>query len=179
MMTLFIMSTTEGWIPIMWSGVDATDIDKQPTEKNQIWWVFFFIAFIIVGSLFILNLFVGVVINMFSSEKDKLSKNHLLTRQQQEWVQIQLMHFKAKPIKKVRYTGNNLIKRLCINITLNPWFDSIIMVFIILNTIVLGLKWYGEPNTLPSILEIINYFFAGVFTVEAFIKLIALGKGYF
>ena len=30
MMTLFIMSTTEGWIPIMWNGVDSTDIDKQP-----------------------------------------------------------------------------------------------------------------------------------------------------
>ena len=141
--------------------------------------MFFFIAFIIVGSLFILNLFVGVVINMFSSEKDKLSKNHLLTRQQQEWVQIQLMHFKAKPIKKMRYTGNNLVKRVCISITLNPWFDSIIMVFIILNTIVLGLKWYGEPEALPNILEIINYIFAGIFTVEAFIKLIALGKGYF
>ena len=86
MMTLFIMSTTEGWIPIMWNGVDSTAVDQQPVQKNTIWWVFFFIAFIVVGSLFILNLFVGVVINMFSSEKDKLSKNHLLTRQQQEWV---------------------------------------------------------------------------------------------
>ena len=89
------------------------------------------------------------------------------------------MNFKAKPIKKVRYNGNSWLKKVCLTITLNSWFDSIIMVFIILNTIVLGLKWYGEPDELPDILEIINYVFAGIFTVEAFIKIVALDKDYF
>jgi hypothetical protein len=28
--TLFVMSTTEGWIDIMASGIDATGIDMQP-----------------------------------------------------------------------------------------------------------------------------------------------------
>jgi hypothetical protein len=30
MLTLFIASTTEGWLEIMFSGVDAVGIDKQP-----------------------------------------------------------------------------------------------------------------------------------------------------
>ena len=35
--------------------------------------------FMIVGTLFILNLFVGVVINTFDKEKEKLSNNNLMT----------------------------------------------------------------------------------------------------
>jgi hypothetical protein len=47
------------------------------------------------------------------------------------------------------------------------------------NTIILGLKWYNEPELLPTVLEMINYVFAGIFTMEAIIKLTALGKTYF
>ena len=53
------------------------------------------------------------------------------------------------------------------------------MVMIILNTVVLALKWYHEPKSLPGILENINYFFAAIFTVEAIIKIVAFGKHYF
>ena len=65
MLTLFEMSTTEGWVAVMWSGVDATGIESSPVKENQIFWVLFFMLFIIVGSNFLLNLFVGVVINKY------------------------------------------------------------------------------------------------------------------
>jgi len=61
----------------------------------------------------------------------------------------------------------------------NENFDKTILVLICLNTIALALKWYGEPDSLPKILEYINNFFAFVFTVEAIIKITALGKVYF
>ena len=74
------MSTTEGWIPIMWDGVDSYgQVGYAPVANNRPFWVFFFIGFIIVGSLFVLNLFVGVVIDTFNKEKEKLGKNDLLT----------------------------------------------------------------------------------------------------
>jgi hypothetical protein len=34
--------------------------------------VFFFFLFMVVGSLFILNMFVGIVINVFNAEKETL-----------------------------------------------------------------------------------------------------------
>ena len=37
-------------------------------------------AFMVVGSLFILNMFVGIVINVFNIEKETLQNNHLLTK---------------------------------------------------------------------------------------------------
>ena len=64
----------------MWNGVDATSVGKIPKIDNGMGSVFFFMSFVVVGSLFILNLFVGVVINTFNNEQERLSKNHLMTK---------------------------------------------------------------------------------------------------
>ena len=85
-LSLFIMSTTEGWVAMMWNGVDATGINLQPQRDESIYWVFFFILFIMFGSQFIMNLFVGVVINTFDQESKRLGKNHLLSDTQKEWI---------------------------------------------------------------------------------------------
>lgn len=36
-LTLFEMMTTEGWTTVMYSGMDARGIDKQPKTKAQPW----------------------------------------------------------------------------------------------------------------------------------------------
>jgi hypothetical protein len=41
------------------------------------------------------------------------------------------------------------------------------------------MKWYDNPENMPSILETINYGFAAIFTLEAIIKLTAFKKNYF
>ena len=185
MVTLFEMSTTEGWVGTMWNGVDSVAIDREPEVKRNIYWVFFFMAFIIVGSQFLMNLFVGVVINSFNNEREKLGKNHLLSDRQREWIKIQELCLKTKPVRKIRpgsaedERNTGLVRSICLSITEHWLFDSFILVCIMVNTVVLALKWYGEPEALPSILEVINYVFAAIFTVEAGIKLIALRNVYF
>jgi hypothetical protein len=61
----------------------------------------------------------------------------------------------------------------------HPSFDCFIISCIITNTIVLGMKWYREPTDMPPILEMINYVFAVIFTLEAVIKITAYRKNYF
>lgn len=70
MLSLFIIATTEGWIEIMHNGVDAVDIGKAPIVENAPFWGVFFMVFILIGSFFILNLLVGVVIDNFNKEKE-------------------------------------------------------------------------------------------------------------
>ena len=53
------------------------------------------------------------------------------------------------------------------------------MIMIILNTIVLGLKWYGMSPVLLVWTERLNLFFQVVFTIEAVMKLMAFGFSYF
>lgn len=101
--TLFEMSTTEGWVSVMNLGVDAKGIDLEPKENNSKANAVYFILFIIIGSFFILNLFVGVVISTFNLEKETLGKNYLLTSTQKEWINTRLNIVKMKPLKTSGY----------------------------------------------------------------------------
>ena len=86
MASLFVLSSTEGWGDIMWQGIDAVDIDFDPVEYNNIGWAAFYMVFMIVGSLFMLNLFVSIVVNTYYGEKEKLYRNDLLTKYQKTWL---------------------------------------------------------------------------------------------
>ena len=70
--------TTEGWIGVMWSAVDAVGIQMEPIrDYNRMYIAFFFVLIVIICMLF-LNLFVGIVCNTYNTEKELLSKNNLL-----------------------------------------------------------------------------------------------------
>ncbi len=80
-LTLFEMMTAEGWMEVMYSGVDSVGVGLQPKREAQAGWAFYFIGFIIVGHMFILNLFVGVVIDNFNHMKEQLGGYILLSEE--------------------------------------------------------------------------------------------------
>ena len=122
-----------------------------------------------------MNLFVGVVINTFNDEKEKLGKNHLLTESQREWVMIQIACMKVKPLKQKETLHLNKIRKVIYDFANSFAFEIFILVCIVLNTLVLSIEWYEQPPNVNLILEIINYIFAAIFLIEALLKLIALG----
>ena len=65
--TLIHMATTVGWALVMYQGAAVRGIDYEPKSKSNPAVMLFFILFIIVGSFFMLNLFVGIVISTFNS----------------------------------------------------------------------------------------------------------------
>lgn len=78
--SIFSISNTVGWAFTMYRSEEFT---KEPGVKNipgeNKLNTLFFVFFIIIGSFFITNLFVGVVISSYNREKDNLGKNYLLT----------------------------------------------------------------------------------------------------
>lgn len=59
---------------------------------------------------------------------------------------------------------------------MEPYFDLIILIAIIINTVTLALDQYPElPGWTLEILQVLNYIFTTVFTVEVIFKLIGLG----
>jgi len=95
-------------------------------------------------SLLFLNLFVGVVIETFNKEKETLSLNSMLTNGERDWINVQLLGYRAKPQVRIREEQHNVscFRNWCIKITNNAKFDTFIMGCIILNTIVMGTEWY-------------------------------------
>ena len=56
----------------MRDSVDATSLNKQPEYENNLWAYLYYMAFIIVGAFFFLNLFIGVMIDNFSKIKNEV-----------------------------------------------------------------------------------------------------------
>ena len=142
MVTMFGMMSTEGWLEVMWAAVDSTEVHQVPSRNNQMGFIVFFSFFMIIGSLFILNLFVGVVINTFNIEKEKLSRNNLMTEVQNEYVEVLIKCYQLRPLKAVVQTGNKCRDSM-MKVAQHTAFEIFIFVCICCNTIVLAMSWYG------------------------------------
>eukprot|EP00945_MAST-04E_sp_MAST-4E-sp1_P008438 g8438.t1 len=179
LLTLLEISTTEGWVDVMYNSVDATGIGMQPIENSTVTGpVLFYLGFMLVGCFFVMNLFVGVLLDNFERIKNELGENGLLTEAQLEWVRSIKVISKTLPLPKVPPPDSGIRKK-CWEITQNPSFDEFIMGCIGVNTITMALVHIGAPETWVIFLQVCNYVFAFIFTVEAVLKLLALGTGYF
>lgn len=146
-----------------------SEIDYERIDGNHPYWIFFFISFIIIGSFFLLNLFVGVVHSSFKRQTDTLGGYNLMTDNQRELVDIHLMVLKSKPV--ICLKGGNALYNFCLNIIQAEWFEQMIYCSIILNTIILSVKWGSQSITATFSIKVVNYVFSGIFAVEAILKL--------
>jgi uncharacterized protein with PQ loop repeat len=170
--------TTEGWIGVMWNAVDATEIDRIQIKNNDTIQILFFMIYMIACSLFVLNMFVGIVINVFNREKESLYMNHKITQFQREWCDVLVVCYSQKPLVKYELSGN-AVKDTCYKVATSYILDNFIFLCIIVNTVCLSLTWYNEPEELKSWLEKINLVFNIIYTIEAAIKLVAFGFDFF
>ena len=134
---------------------------------------------VIVVCMLFMELFVGVVIETFNNQKEIMTGNTSLIRSHRSWIEIQLMTLRSRPVKKILPTGENKIRDFCIKLTDHKQFDNFIMICIMCNTFVLGFVWYMQPESFETPIDVFNYFFMLVFTVEAIIKIIAHKAHYF
>ena len=178
MLTLFIFQSKEGWFSLMWNSVDAVDVDQQPIKDSNQFYIIVFMILVVLLCLLFVNMFIGVVIETYQSEKESMSFNNHLTERQRSWLQLQNMSYHVKPVPRI-VPGKNIIRIACIKITQHKYFERFIMVSICLNTFVLTLNWLNEPDALHTITFSLNLIFMGIFTLEAIIKLIAMQKAYF
>lgn len=132
----------------------------------------------IFGSQFILNLFVGVIMDNFNKIKEKEELGSLfVTPEQRCWIDAHRFGLTKKLQKKVApptgWRGKFFV------IVNHKIFEGMITFFIALNTIVMAIKYDGMPQALNAFLDKANYLFALIFNFEMVMKLIGLGTQYF
>jgi len=76
------MTTGEGWVQVMYSGIDSRGVGLQPKKNANVPIIIFFVAFMIIGSQFIINLFVGVVIDNFNTIKQREELGNMFVTEQ-------------------------------------------------------------------------------------------------
>ena len=83
MMTLFVVSSLEGWPAIMNQAMDATKEGYGPEYQNNVKQAVFFIVFVLIGSFFFLNFFIGVLFLKYSEAQKR--ENAGYTKPQLFW----------------------------------------------------------------------------------------------
>ncbi len=102
------IQSTEGWCDIMWLQIKVSGIEIQPIYDSQRVYCLYSVFCVLFTTILFLNLFVGVVIETFNTEKEILSLNRLLRAIQKVWIDVQLMNYKAKPLVKVVKSGDRV-----------------------------------------------------------------------
>lgn len=176
---LFEMSSTEGWVAIMNQAMDTTGLDMQPLRDNTVSYIFYFMAFMVVGHMFTLNMFIGVIIDQFQETKERLNGRGMITAEQDNWIKISILVRRLRPPAKPPAPPPQKCRVPFWRISVAVWFDYFIMTCILVNIGTMCIGFYGMSDELTLGLEIFNMFFAVVYNLEAIIKITGLGKTYF
>ncbi|XP_025077550.1 sodium channel protein 1 brain-like isoform X2 [Pomacea canaliculata] len=180
-LALFQVATFEGWMEVMADAVDSTDVDLQPSFENNLYIYLYFVVFIIFGSFFTLNLFIGVIIDNFQTLKKKYDGHYLdafLSPNQRNYYNTLRKLANKKPQKTIRRPKNKF-QRFFYDISVNTKFELGIVILIFLNMIVMAVEHYHQTDAVRESLDMMNIIFTTVFTLEAILKLVGLRWHYF
>ncbi|TFK01247.1 striatin-interacting protein 1 [Platysternon megacephalum] len=178
-LALLQVATFKGWTDIMYAAVDSRGKEKQPKKEHSPYMYLYFVVFIIFGSFFTLNLFVGVIIDNFNQQKKKISRQDIfMTEEQRKYYNAMKKLGSKKPQKPIPRPLNKY-QGFFFDIVTSQAFDIIIMILICLNMITMMVETDDQSIRKTDILNKINMFFVAIFTVECIVKLLALRHYYF
>ena len=111
-------------------------LNVQPRFENSLVSYGFFVAFIVFGSFFTLNLLVGVIIDKFNEQKNKggSSLDAFMTDDQKRYIAAMKKASGKKPLKALPRPSWPP-QAIIFGIITNKKFDMIIMGFIMLNMV--------------------------------------------
>ena len=181
METLFEMSTTEGWTAVMYNGVDSRSPELVPVRDNNPPIAFFFVVFEIVANFFILNLFVGIILDNFAqiSQESGDGSSATMTKEQKLWT-LRRRNFFGEKEDKVSNLPPHPVRRAAYRFSHDERFEWFIMAVITVNAFAMACEHYQQSEAWTQALDIVSYICAAVFIAEAVIKLVGLGVfGYF
>ncbi|CAK7309732.1 Voltage-dependent L-type calcium channel subunit alpha-1S [Vulpes lagopus] len=175
MMSLFTVSTFEGWPQLLYQAIDSYKEDMGPVYNNRVEMAVFFIIYIILIAFFMMNIFVGFVIVTFQEQGETEYKNCELDKNQRQCVQYAL---KARPLRC--YIPKNPYQYQVWYVVTSSYFEYLMFALIMLNTICLGMQHYNQSEEMNHISDILNVAFTIIFTLEMVLKLMAFkARGYF
>ncbi|KAM7176582.1 sodium channel protein type 5 subunit alpha-like [Macrochelys suwanniensis] len=178
-LALLQVATFKGWTDIMYAAVDSRGREKQPQKEHNLYMYLYFVVFIIFGSFFTLNLFVGVIIDNFNQQKKKISRQDIfMTEEQRKYYNAMKKLGSKKPQKPIPRPLNKY-QGFFFDIVTSQAFDVIIMILICLNMITMMVETDDQSIRKTYILNKINVSFVAIFTVECIVKLLALRHYYF
>ncbi|XP_069370208.1 voltage-dependent N-type calcium channel subunit alpha-1B isoform X3 [Paralichthys olivaceus] len=171
-LTLFTVSTGEGWPMVLKHSVDATYEDQGPSPGFRMETSIFYVVYFVVFPFFFVNIFVALIIITFQEQGDKAMSECSLEKNERACIDFAI---NAKPLTRYMPENKLSFQYKMWKFVVSPPFEYAIMTLIALNTVVLMMKFYGAPDLYESMLKYLNILFTALFTLECILKIIAFG----
>ncbi|KAM9209389.1 voltage-dependent T-type calcium channel subunit alpha-1G isoform 12-T12 [Dugong dugon] len=198
LMSLFVLASKDGWVDIMYDGLDAVGVDQQPIMNHNPWMLLYFISFLLIVAFFVLNMFVGVVVENFHKcrqhqeeeearrreekrlrrlEKKRRSKEKQMADLMLDDVIASGSSASAAPEAQCKpyYSDYSRFRLLVHHLCTSHYLDLFITGVIGLNVVTMAMEHYQQPQILDEALKICNYVFTVIFVLESVFKLVAFG----
>ncbi|RXM94447.1 Sodium channel protein 60E [Acipenser ruthenus] len=147
-------------------------------HKRKGWSLLYFVAFIVVGTFFTLNLFIGVIIDNFNTVHKRSRKEGalvmLLTEDQRHLYGALKRVSKVKPTKMIP-APKNAVLLFFYKVVHHKYFEPLTIILIVLNMLLMTSEHYGQSDSfiqaqdmvLNLFLALLLNFFAGdIFTTD-------------
>uniref|UniRef100_A0A671XXJ2 Sodium channel protein n=1 Tax=Sparus aurata TaxID=8175 RepID=A0A671XXJ2_SPAAU len=179
-LALLQVATFKGWMDIMYAAIDSRRVEDQPVYEDNLYMYIYFVIFIIFGSFFTLNLFIGVIIDNFNQQKKKIRFIFLTFtfREQKKYYNAMKKLGSKKPQKPIPRPQNK-IQGMVFDFVTQQVFDISIMILICLNMVTMMVETDDQSKETEEVLYWVNFVFIVVFTGEFLLKLFSLRHYYF
>jgi hypothetical protein len=179
-LALFSVASLDGWSKLMVDGMDSVAPEVAPVVNNRPAVAMYFVSFVLVGSYFLVNLVVSVVIDTYNQEKQRLGDRCVyLSESQNAYVRSHRRMIRGVPqIFFDRDTVPQWRMRLRELVASKP-FRYASMTCIVVNCLLMTLVYHDAPEELLDALLYCSAIFAAAFAAEATCKIAAVGFAYY
>jgi hypothetical protein len=169
-LTLIQVASLDGWSETLYNAMDITHVNQQPVRDNSPWNALFFIVFVIVGSFYVMNLIVGVIIQRIYEHRGIA----LLTIDQRNWMLVKSEIIVTQPTPLLQ-APTNRFKAVIFHFIRSKTFRWFILFILVLNIGLIVSHHHGEPKYWTETLQFSNYVFVVIFFMEAVLKIVGYG----
>ncbi|KAM7386702.1 hypothetical protein PAMA_009361 [Pampus argenteus] len=172
LLTLFTVSTGEGWPQVLKHSVDATYENQGPSPGYRMEMSIFYVVYFVVFPFFFVNIFVALIIITFQEQGDKMMEDYSLEKNERACIDFAI---NARPLTRHMPQNKLSFQYRMWEFVVSPPFEYTIMAMIALNTVVLMMKYDGASDTYEGVLANLNIVFTSLFSMECVLKIIAFG----
>ncbi|CAH8533900.1 unnamed protein product [Schistosoma rodhaini] len=192
-LTLFTVTTGEGWPAVLKNSIDSTVADRGPSPDFRQEMAIFYVVFFIVFPFFFVNIFVALIIITFQNQGENELIELDLDKNQKRCIDFAI---NARPLCRYMPKDRHSLKYRVWRLVVSTPFEYYIMVMIAINTLILMMKYHRqeqktyftasvdtEQQAYHNYCNTLLYFnsaFTVMFSVECMLKIMAFGpKNYF
>lgn len=158
----------------MFQAMDMRGPGEQPRLNSSPWAALYFVVFLVIGSFFLVNLFIGVVMDNVKRQRGEAD----MSDKQKNWLELKKSLMLMNPQKYFR-RPRNMIRALVFDVASSRAFSFLMTMAIIVNIIVMCTQNSQQPDEWKYVLLGSNSLFTLVFILEFLIKFVGFGMAYF